>query len=130
MNTLSLAYEVKQTEIETFKSQKEVNKNELMANHEDHVQKLFKEIEDIQNENLLKRTKLEEVIKENDICKESLDKLEMENSKLKEQSENKNAVKDIQSLSAELEMVDPCLKNLNYVCNACDNKFKTLYCII
>ena len=50
MNTFSLAYEVKQTEIEAFKSQKEVNKIKLMANHEDHVQKLLKEIEDIQNE--------------------------------------------------------------------------------
>ena len=125
VKTLSLACEAKQTEMEAIKSQKEVNKNEFMKN-QDHVQRLLKEIEDIQNENLLKRTKLEEALQENDILKENLAELDEEHSKLKEQLDCKNVVEDIKSLSAELEIAEPCMKHLNYACIICDKQFETV----
>ena len=67
----------------------EKNNAELSAKNEEHVQKLLKEIEEIQSENLIKQAQIEEVVKEIEICREGHTKLEIENKELKEEVEKK-----------------------------------------
>ena len=129
VKTVSLAAEVKQSEIDALKSQKEDDNRKWSAKDIEYNLKISEEIEDLHKENTAKENMLKEVASEKELFREKLEKLEKENYELKEELEQKDIEKEEQvSLSEELGMLDPRSQNVSIECDPCGLEFKSNEC--
>ena len=85
----------------------------LKENNQEHINKLLKEMEEIQKVNKTKENMLEEIIIEKESFKQKQDELERENMVLKEELEKH----EVKNLSEELGIFDRRSLNVSFECD-------------
>ena len=102
----------------------------MNSKNEENIQKLVRELQEMEKENLLKDKKINEALNEKEGIKTCLMALEREHSELTEMYDNRFSTNiETKSLSEELDLADSCSLNTNFKCNVCDKNFSNLNCL-